>query len=89
VKPRKLFALKENHATSGAREQRCGRAAGRSASYDRDVVHAAAHAHDGSVAWIAFKERRLPSRHVQNRRLPKPSFLGTPTPQGGVLNLLC
>jgi hypothetical protein len=64
VKPRKLFALEENHATSGAREQRRSRAAGRSASYDRDVVHAAAHAHDGSVARIAFKERRLPSRHV-------------------------
>src|SRR5436190_23025634 len=38
VKPRKLFALEENHATSGAREQRRGRAAGRSPSYDRDVV---------------------------------------------------
>jgi len=43
VKPRKLFALEENHATSGAREQRRGRAAGRSAANDRDVVHAAAH----------------------------------------------
>jgi hypothetical protein len=35
--------------------------------------------YDGSVVPIAFKERRL----------PKPSFLGTPTPQGGVSNLLC
>src|SRR5437764_6739670 len=43
VKPRKLFALEKNHATSGAREQRRGRAAGWSASYDRDIVHAAAH----------------------------------------------
>jgi hypothetical protein len=45
--------------------------------------------YDGSVAPSAFKERRLPSRHVQNRRLPKPSFLGTPTPQGSVSSLLC
>jgi len=45
--------------------------------------------YDGSLAPIVFKERRLPSRHVQNRRLPKPSFLGTPTPQSGVSNLLC
>jgi hypothetical protein len=36
-------------------------------------------AYDGSVASIAFKERRLSSRHVQNRRLPKPSILGMPT----------
>src|SRR6266481_6641356 len=43
VKPRKLFALEENHATSGAREQRRGRAAGRSASYNRDIVHAGTH----------------------------------------------
>src|SRR5882672_10862043 len=40
VKPRKLFALEENHAPSGAREQRRGCAPGWSASYDRDVVHA-------------------------------------------------
>src|SRR5215211_4874217 len=46
MKPRKLFALEKNHATSGAREQRRGRAAGRSASYYRDVVHAAAHRFD-------------------------------------------
>jgi hypothetical protein len=46
-------------------------------------------AYDGSVAPIAFKERWLSSSHVQNRRLPKPSLLGTPTPQGGVSNLLC
>src|SRR5437762_9977656 len=43
VKPRKLFALEENHATPGAREQRRSRAAGRSASYDRDIVRAAVH----------------------------------------------
>ena len=65
VKPRKLFALEENHAASGAREQRRGRAAGRSASNDRDVVHAAAHCYDGSVARTAFKERRLPSHRVK------------------------
>jgi hypothetical protein len=45
--------------------------------------------YDGSVALIAFKERRLPSRHIQNRLLPKPSFLGTPMPQSGVSNLSC
>jgi hypothetical protein len=35
--------------------------------------------YDGSVAPSAFKERRL----------PKPSFLVTPTSQGSVSSLLC
>src|SRR5438477_6772181 len=44
VKPRKLFALEENHASSGAREQRGGRAARRSAADDSDVVNCVRHA---------------------------------------------
>src|SRR5262245_4359495 len=55
VKSRKLFALEKNHATSGAREQRRGRAAGRSAAYDRDIV-SAPHRFDLSVEPIVFKE---------------------------------
>jgi hypothetical protein len=43
VKARELFALEEDHTTSGAREQRCGSAAGRSASYDRDIERAVMH----------------------------------------------
>src|SRR5262245_26539265 len=43
VKSWKFFALQKNHTTSGAREQRRGRAAGRSASYDRDIVHRVFH----------------------------------------------
>src|SRR5262245_25514326 len=46
VKARELFPLEKNHPTSGSREQRRGRAAGRSASYDRDVVDAAGHRFD-------------------------------------------
>src|SRR5437762_1438035 len=46
VKARELFPLENNYATSGAREQRRGRAASGSASYDRDVVHAASHRFD-------------------------------------------
>jgi hypothetical protein len=43
MKAREFFALKEDHATSGAREQRRSRAAGWTASYDCDIVQAAAH----------------------------------------------
>src|SRR4029077_658272 len=43
VKPRKFFAFEYNHSAPGTREQRSSRAAGWSASNDRDIVHAAAH----------------------------------------------
>jgi len=46
VKARELFPLEKNDATSGTREQRRGRAAGRSAAYDRDIVNGAAHRFD-------------------------------------------
>jgi len=38
VKAREFFALNNDHAPPGAREQRRGGAAGRSATDDRDVV---------------------------------------------------
>src|SRR5262249_6775755 len=53
VKSWKLFALEKNHATSGAREQRGGRAAGRAASYDRDIVHRVFHLLDlNKISWV-------------------------------------
>ena len=43
MKPRKLFALKEDHAPPGAREQRSGNAPGWPTANDSDIVHVDVH----------------------------------------------
>src|SRR5262245_60756130 len=58
VKPRKLFAFEYNHAPPGAGEQRSGRASGRSAAYDGDIVNLAAHRLDRSKLAKACRSKK-------------------------------
>jgi hypothetical protein len=60
VKARKPFALEDDHAPPGAREQRSGSAASWSAANDRDIVHVSAHSFRASYREItSFASYRL------------------------------